>query len=972
MTISADRVTHWTDGPYEAWLLQGNCTIAQGKTTGHSTDGMVWIDRGDPFNNETHKVIAYLEGDVLLRRDEVAQTSRLQIKPELRDQRWLGRFETFVTPDVKGPTTVGEPAVKPGVYERAVAARNPIPDTAIRQTQFMQAAPTLGGAVPGGNGLVPPGSRRVRAFARSNTPVQAQMFPNPGSNEWVAVINSGVNLIIDGLAQGGTIDISTDRLVVWTAGLNEPDFSGQQLQRSDTPLEIYMEGNIEFRQGDRLIRANAMYYDVRREVGTILSAEALTPLPKYAGLVRLKADVLQQVERNKFIGHNALFTTSRIGDPTYALDVKEIEFTDNQRPVLDAATGMPLIDPVSGQPVVEHESYASSKNNFVDVDGVPILYFPYFAGDVSKPIFYIERFVIKNDNVFGFQVLTDFDVFQILGYDEKPKGLDWTASFDYFSKRGPAVGTRFSYDQMNLFDIPGPTKGFIDGFYVHDDGRDNLGQDRSALIPPSKNRGWAYGQHRQELPDDWVFSAELGYVSDRNFLEQWQQRVWDTQKDLTTGLELKKYKDNASISLTADVRINDFFTQTNWLPRLDHYWIGESFFEDTLTWFEHSSVGYAQLRRANPPTDPNDAPFSYEVWEQNEQGLRASTRQELDLPVQLGPVKVVPYAEGEFTHWGEDLTGSSLDRVYGQFGVRASLPFWAVNPFIQDDLFNVHGIAHKVTLDAEFAYADANQSLNDLPLYDPIDDDAQEHFRNRLANIVFGTPNPVPQRFDERFYALRSGLAGNVSSPSTEIAGDLMAARLGVHQRWQTKRGPEDDRHTIDWITLDTEVTYFPKDDRDNYGVPFGLANYDFRWLVGERVTLTSDGTYDFFSEGQKETAIGAFLAQPPRGTIFLGFRSLEGPITADILTTSFIYRMSPKWVSALSTSIDFDKSGAVSQSLLITRVGESFLTTFGVNVQDTTGTVGAVFLFEPRFMPRTHLSSGGLTIPDAGVYGIE
>ena len=437
MSVAADHISRWTEGTAEVWLLQGKVSVSQGQTTTRSNEGVLWIERGDAFANKPHTVSAYLEGDVSIKQENPLKP---QNSNEIKDQSWFGRFTTFVTPDVRGEVTQAEPLVKPGVYERGVAARYPVPANAIRQTQFAPPAP---GAFSGPAitappvDVVPPGTRRVRAFARSNTPVQAQMFPNQGSNEWVAIINSGVTLIVDGMTGGGAIDVSTDRLVVWTAGQSEPDFTGQQLQRSETPLELYMEGNIEFRQGDRLIRASAMYYDVRREIGVILNAEALTPLLKYQGLVRLRAEVMQQVARNKFTADNALFTTSRIGDPTYALEVKHIEFTDNQRPVLDPVTGLPALDPATGQPVVEHESYASADSNFLDIDGIPVFYWPYFAGDVTKPIFYIERVDFKSDNIFGFSILTDWDVFQILGFKDKPKGLDWTASFDYFSKRGP-------------------------------------------------------------------------------------------------------------------------------------------------------------------------------------------------------------------------------------------------------------------------------------------------------------------------------------------------------------------------------------------------------------------------------------------------------------------------------------------------------------------------------------------------------
>ena len=59
------------------------------------------------------------------------------------------------------------------------------------------------------------------------------------------------------------------------------------------------------------------------------------------------------------------------------------------------------------------------------------------------------------------------------------------------------------------------------------------------------------------------------------------------------------------------------------------------------------------------------------------QGERLATRQELDWPFQLGPVKAVPYAMGEAAHWGEDQAGQPLTRLWGQAGVRATLPMWS-------------------------------------------------------------------------------------------------------------------------------------------------------------------------------------------------------------------------------------------------------------------------------------------------------
>ena len=80
-----------------------------------------------------------------------------------------------------------------------------------------------------------------------------------------------------------------------------------------------MEGNVVFRQGERTIYAQRMYYDVRRQTGTVLAAEILTPVPKFEGLMKLRAEVVQQVGPDRFVAQNASLTSSRMGIPGYEL-----------------------------------------------------------------------------------------------------------------------------------------------------------------------------------------------------------------------------------------------------------------------------------------------------------------------------------------------------------------------------------------------------------------------------------------------------------------------------------------------------------------------------------------------------------------------------------------------------------------------------------------------------------------------------
>ncbi|MBL8828339.1 MAG: LPS-assembly protein LptD, partial [Planctomycetaceae bacterium] len=840
ITITADRSTKWSQGGYDVWLLQGRCSVTQGYTTARGDEAVLWIKSETDPATQRNFVIAYFEGNAQV------NYSRAGYPYEIRDSAWLGEFFANRPIEMRVPAPQGEPAVKPTVYYNGMARRDPQTAGAIRRTQF-QPGSTVAQQLPS----PATGPRRLRAFPRTSVNVQAQWFPDPMDPERrIAVITSGVNLIVDGLPDVGAIDISADRIVIWTRG-SDPDLTGQTGSSNEVPLEVYMEGNIVFRQGDRIIHAEQMYYDVQRQAGTILGADVLTPLPNFQGLARLKADMVQQQGRDRFVAREAFVTTSRLGEPRYRLQANEVVFEDLQEPDINFFTGSPNVDPVTGQPRIKHQQLVTSRNNFVYLGPAPIAYWPVFSADLNDPAYYLRSLRVKNDYIFGTQVYTDFDLYQLLGITRRPEGTDWTVGFDYLSRRGFAFGTTFDYGRDDFFGVPGPVNGFVDFWGINDNATDRLGGALNDLPPEETFRYRVFGQHRQILAGGWQLSAELGAISDRNFLDQYFRRDWETQKDEITGLELRNQWENMSLSLTADVRLNKFYTQTERLPRLDHYWIGKSLLADMFTYSEHTFVSYERFRTLSTPLDAVQATEQVPLpWEVSAQGERLTTRHELDLPLQLGPVKIVPYVLGEFSHWGEDITNTDLNRLYGQTGIRTSLPFWTVDPTIESELFNVHGLAHKVVLESDFLFADANKDYTQLPLYDPIDDDAQEYFRRQAALRTFG--GATPAQFDPRTYALRSGLGTSVTTPSNELVDDLMAIRFGARQRWQTKRGRPDQQRIIDWITLDIGNTFYPDPNRDNFGQVAGLTNYDARWHVGDRLTLLSNGQFDYFADGLK------------------------------------------------------------------------------------------------------------------------
>jgi len=155
-----------------------------------------------------------------------------------------------------------------------------------------------------------------------------------------------------------------------------------------------------------------------------------------------------------------------------------------------------------------------------------------------------------------------------------------------------------------------------------------------------------------------------------------------------------------------------------------------------------------------------------------------------------------------------------------------------------------------------------------------------------------------------------------------------------------------------------------------------GLVDYNFRWHVGDRTTLVSDGYFDFFENAPKYATVGAFLNRPPRGALYMGFHSLNGPITSNVLATSYSYRMSPKWISTFGTTYDLYQARNIGQNFILTRVGESFLCVLGFNVDTSKDNVGVTLAIQPRFFQgRLGAVAGqtpGMAVPVAGAFGLE
>ena len=272
-------------------------------------------------------------------------------------------------------------------------------------------------------------------------------------------------------------------MVIWTPNDVQKYFGGQNDEPENLPLELYLEGDIVFREGDRVVYAQSMYYNVPARTGTILNAEAITPVQNYAGALRLRANVLRQVGVDQFVAEGASVTTSRLAMPTYEFRSGLLTLVDSQ---------VPEVNPITGAP-----DYRSPNRRRCQAA---------FANGHQHQQCRVRR---RDPGV----LLADAghrrreaDVLHSKGHRQKRQHL-WHVDRDRVGfvpasglanaaqrnrlgveSRLPeqprtAAGTKFTYDNDFLFNRPERTFGLVDAWFIHDGGLDTLGRDRVNILP---------------------------------------------------------------------------------------------------------------------------------------------------------------------------------------------------------------------------------------------------------------------------------------------------------------------------------------------------------------------------------------------------------------------------------------------------------------------------------------------------------
>lgn len=696
----------------------------------------------------------------------------------------------------------------------------------------------------------------------------------------VLTVTGGVYLSRGVPGSGDHFQIQADSVVVFLARL-EPrptrqvisgrESSNRQLLSTglgNVEVEAaYLEGDVVLRQGPNTIRASKLYYDFLQDRALILDAVVRTTIVRRNLPLYMRAAEVRQLSRNQFTASDAVLTTSEFHTPHYHVGAERVTLINQTPP------------DVTGRQRAVRAGTFSIRHATLNVGGRPIAYWPYLRGRIGTSETAIKSIRGGFSDFFGVEVETNWHFFNVLGL-ETPDGFDSTLSLDVFSERGPAVGVDADYVRDRYF-------GLLRSYVLTDSGEDFLGRKREEQSERDV-RGRFLLRHRQYLRNDWQLSLEVSYISDKGFLEEFFESEFDNQKEQETLLYLKKQRENWAFTALFQRRLLDFTTQTERFPDLGMFLIGEPLVRDAnsvpgkATWFSENRVGYVRRR-------PADQSFRELLRDGHTVGSgsvgRVDSRQEISMPVDVGPVRFVPFVSIRGTAWDDSPTGGGLLRVFGTYGVHGTMYLSRVYADARSTLFDIDGVRHIIKPDITAWVSHANRDPNELFLFDE----------------------------------------------TVEQIDEVDGLTLGVRQRWQTKRGGGKTRRTVDFLTLDVEVGLFNGAESDeitngytSYSRPENsisqnYVNSSLIWRVNDRTALLSELNYDL-NDGEMDILnVSLAVERSPRFSYLIGYRMIEES-DSELFAVDMNYRLTEKHTLAVRELFDLGEGRTLDLTVALIR----------------------------------------------------
>ncbi len=715
-----------------------------------------------------------------------------------------------------------------------------------------------------------------------------------GDDESTVMLIGNVRLFYGDYEKQRDVSLRAERVVVFLDGKNADTEIAPDQVDAGRVKGVYLEDNVIVTDTGFTVRAPRVYYDVRQNKATLLEAvmysfDATRQLPLY-----MRAQTVRQTSATSFEAEEVQLTTSEFAEPHFAIGAARITLDQEQVKAANGTAGTGVTNKFT------------AKHTTLRVRGAPVFYWPYLEGSPADVP--IKKLKVGHDSDTGLEIETTWDVFALAGR-EAPDGVKLLAHSDWIGEHGAAAGAELEYGLSNMF---GRAQAYL---LLDDNGTDEIGGRRD-IDQDGGTRGFYHWQHRQYLENGSELSIESAFVSDETFLEEFFRDEANEAKQYETSIYWKTQEGDQALTFLTRYDLTDFTPQLTTLqtpgytvdkaPEVTYHRTGTSFADDRLTWFSENRAGFVRARPGeDTPFDrgfgtaasmtlfgiPNTTAFDdslYAAGVPDEWVFRADSRQEVSAPMDLGDVRVAPYAVGRITAYDESFSAFAGEdekvRLWGSLGVRASTSRQKTYDK-QSQLLDVNGIRHVVEPSVDVFFSGANIDSDDLPIFDADVEGIQEG----------------------------AGL------------------RLGLTNTLQTKRGGPGRLRSVDWVVLKTDLV-LRSDDSD---VGTELARfYDYRpehsvggdhlytellWMVTDTLGLAGELTHSLETDRVVQWRFGGTLQHTPRFSSFVRYDEIDF-LDSRLLTYGFSYILTVKYEMGFQQRIDFARDESRSVNLWLER----------------------------------------------------
>ena len=870
----------------------GSDLLVTGSTRGDVNLTITLLEEKAPASNPTllqgtTRVKAYLES--------VARGALLQTRPQL---------DAPIAP-VDPPLVVGAPVLLPS-QEPALA-----PSTVrveVDETKIFSPQGTI-------------------SFSSGNTTIETK-------DDCVMLSNS---VRVDYASPPGVgpvreLQLSADHAVIFLApkkGATASNNTGM-LDAKDV-VGIYLEGDVVATDYQYTLRGKRVYYDLALNQAIVMDAVMRTAI-RSGLLAYARAEEMRQLAADEFTAKSARVSTSEFFTPHLAVGVQRLTIT--QQP---ASSG--------------GGSYMTGTDATLQANGTPFLYWPQISGSPNQiPLKYLN---VGFQNYQGTIIKSEWDLFDLIGV-EKPDALGEVNLVQQTLTKN-AIGLGLNAE-ANILGGTGNFKTM--GFY------DFLNEEQTAsggiITSTEQYRGEFLADWKRDLASDVTLDAQLSIFSDQTYASIFKWNDYLNRREYESSGYLNWQSGNNSLSLLLKYNPNEFLSNAYMIasrpysvdkfPELAYQRYGESLFGDRLTWTQNYSANMMRLQVQSGT--PSDLGISTLAFSQNpafgaNQNIRDTydaagyddlmrarlySRQEIAMPLAIGPVKIVPFAHGQVAAYVlndfQDYSEESEDiRTLLGAGSRFSTEFTSKYNSVRSSFLDLNRLHHVIQPTAMLWYGWNSNSVLDTPVYDQ----------------------------------------------DVEAVSGAAVAQIGVTNKLQTMRGGPGNWRSVDWAVLTMGAVVDNQNDSlqptDTASDPYGLkyaqspmpSFYSWRpeysqWgdhlyassklQVSDALALYGQGVYLLQDRGNSVNSfglndlgrgtIGGSIQQSPDVRFYLEYRYVNtfdptGLYPADEFVQGGVsYQISKKYSFTLSPQYDLVESNFRSAAVNLTRTFPDFYLSIG------------------------------------------